>query len=155
MDLHRLSPAGLSRRTAAQWLAYALPYGRFAIAGARLGADAVRYSFIVADSHHLLLAGLTGALNSSRLPSRAARASLRAGVARYAFTTLPVSRCTRPRHLANPLGFSLPLPVGRSTPANRTQEKSGPIQGATLIFIAGADLHSAQSRRRRAMAFGG
>jgi hypothetical protein len=58
---------------AAQWLAYALPYRRFADtpedilpdtpvnACARLGADAVRYSFIVADFHHLLLAGLTGA----------------------------------------------------------------------------------------------
>jgi hypothetical protein len=46
---------------AAPWLAYALPYRRFAIAGARLGADAVRYSFIVADFHHLLLAGFTGA----------------------------------------------------------------------------------------------
>ena len=50
---------------AAQWLAYALPYRRFActLAGtcARLGADAVRYSFTVVDSHHLLLAGLTGA----------------------------------------------------------------------------------------------
>jgi hypothetical protein len=50
---------------AARWLAYALPYRRFAIAGARLGADVVRYSFIVVDSHHLLLAGLTGALNAS------------------------------------------------------------------------------------------
>jgi hypothetical protein len=58
---------------AAQWLAYALPYRRFAGAPvdiltdilvnacARLGADAVRYSFIVADFHHLLLAGFTGA----------------------------------------------------------------------------------------------
>jgi hypothetical protein len=52
----------------AQWLAYALPYRRFActLTGtcARLGADAVRYSFIVADFHHLLLAGFTGALLS-------------------------------------------------------------------------------------------
>jgi len=51
---------------AARWLAYALPYRRFActLAGAcaRLGADAVRYSFIVVDFHHLLLAGFTGAL---------------------------------------------------------------------------------------------
>src|SRR6516162_7929549 len=50
---------------AAQWLACALPYRRFArtLAGAcaRLGADAVRYSFTVVDFHHLLLAGLTGA----------------------------------------------------------------------------------------------
>ena len=47
---------------AAQWLAYALPYRRFADAladaCARLGADVDRYSFIVVDFHHLLLAGL-------------------------------------------------------------------------------------------------
>ena len=47
---------------AARWLAYPLPYRRFADtltgACARLGADVGRYSFIVADSHHLLLAGL-------------------------------------------------------------------------------------------------
>jgi hypothetical protein len=47
---------------AAQWLAYALPYRRFADtladANARLRADVDRYSFIVVDFHHLLLAGL-------------------------------------------------------------------------------------------------
>ena len=47
---------------AAQWLAYTLPYRRFAdtLAGAcaRLGADAGRYSFIAVDLHHLLFAGL-------------------------------------------------------------------------------------------------
>jgi hypothetical protein len=47
---------------AAQWLAYALPCRRFACtltnAGARLRADVDRYSFIVSDSHRLLLAGL-------------------------------------------------------------------------------------------------
>jgi hypothetical protein len=47
---------------AAQWLAYALPYRRFADlltdACARLGADVARYSFIVTDFHRLLLAGL-------------------------------------------------------------------------------------------------
>jgi hypothetical protein len=46
----------------AQWLAYAFPYRRFADtltdACARLGANAVRYSFIAVDFHHLLLAGL-------------------------------------------------------------------------------------------------
>src|SRR5216684_1015353 len=46
----------------AQWLAYALPCRRFTAAladdSARLGADVVRYSFIVMDLHHLLLAGL-------------------------------------------------------------------------------------------------
>ena len=47
---------------AAQWLACALPCRRFAGAltgdDARLGADVDRYSFIVVDLHHLLLAGL-------------------------------------------------------------------------------------------------
>jgi hypothetical protein len=46
---------------AAQWLAYALPYRRFAVtltsANARLGADADRYSFTVVDFHPLLFAG--------------------------------------------------------------------------------------------------
>src|SRR6202795_3656265 len=47
---------------AAPWLACTFPYRRFADiladACARLGADVVRYSFIVVDLHHLLLAGL-------------------------------------------------------------------------------------------------
>jgi hypothetical protein len=47
---------------AAQWLAYTLPCRRFtpilADDGARLGVDVDRYSFIVADFHRLLLAGL-------------------------------------------------------------------------------------------------
>ena len=46
---------------AAQWLAYALPYRRFAdtlaSANARLGADADRYSSIVGDFYLLLFAG--------------------------------------------------------------------------------------------------
>src|SRR5262249_23203319 len=62
---------------AAQWLAYALPCRRFArtLAGtdARLGADAVRYTFIVVDFHHLLRAGFTGALTVLLSPSRKAR----------------------------------------------------------------------------------
>jgi hypothetical protein len=45
-----------------QWLAYALPYRRFAAVltdcDARLGADMDRYSFIVSDLHRLLVAGL-------------------------------------------------------------------------------------------------
>jgi len=47
---------------AAQWLACAIPCRRFAAGltadNARLGADVGRYSFIVSDSHRLLLAGL-------------------------------------------------------------------------------------------------
>jgi len=60
---------------AAQWLAYTLPYRRFADtladACARLGADADRYSFIAVDLHHLLLAGLPAhLLKNSPSPSR-------------------------------------------------------------------------------------
>ena len=47
---------------AAQWLAYAFPYRRFADiladACARLGADVARYAFIVTNFHRLLLADL-------------------------------------------------------------------------------------------------
>ena len=54
---------------AAQWLACALPYRRFATTladgHARLGADVVRYSFIVSDFHRLLLAGLPAHRNSN------------------------------------------------------------------------------------------
>jgi hypothetical protein len=63
---------------AAQWLACVLPCRRFACtlagADARLGADVDRYSFIVEDLHHLLLAGLTGApfflINAQQTNSR-------------------------------------------------------------------------------------
>jgi hypothetical protein len=46
----------------AQWLAYALPYRRFAVVltdcVARLGADTDRYFFVVSDLHRLLVTGL-------------------------------------------------------------------------------------------------
>ena len=58
----------------AQWLAYALPYRRFvdvlANGNARLGADVVRYTFIVSDFHRLLLAGLPAHFESD-LPGSA------------------------------------------------------------------------------------
>ena len=60
---------------AAQWLACRFPCRRFADiladACARLGADAVCYSFIVVDLHHLLLAGLPAHFDSflARQPS--------------------------------------------------------------------------------------
>jgi hypothetical protein len=68
---------------AAQWLAYAHPCRRFAPGlaadDARLGADAVRYSFIVVDLHHLLLAGLpaieVGTPITERPPHRTVRAA--------------------------------------------------------------------------------
>jgi len=47
---------------AARWLACTVPCRRFApglaARHARLGADVDRYSFVVSDSHRLLLAGL-------------------------------------------------------------------------------------------------
>ncbi|HJZ17368.1 MAG TPA: hypothetical protein VJ251_18335, partial [Stellaceae bacterium] len=56
---------------AAQWLACTFPCRCFADiladACARLGADAVRYSFIVMDLHHLLLAGLPAHLCPKRM----------------------------------------------------------------------------------------
>ena len=58
----RMTSAPGSYPFAAQWLAYALPYRRFAAAladdDARLGAGVGRYSFTVVDLHHLLPAGL-------------------------------------------------------------------------------------------------
>ena len=57
----------------AQWLAYVLPYRRFAATlasgNARLGAGADRYSFTVVDLHLLLSAGLCPAHQKSRLPA--------------------------------------------------------------------------------------
>jgi hypothetical protein len=58
---------------AAPWLAYVLPYRRFAVtladASARLGADADRYSFIVEDFHLLLFAGFDRRTVYTRLVS--------------------------------------------------------------------------------------
>src|SRR5262249_14671799 len=69
---------------AARWLAYALPCQRFAeaLAGdcATVGVDVVRYTFIVADFHLLLLAGVTGAL------SKWHEAAMLAWVARQSLT---------------------------------------------------------------------
>jgi hypothetical protein len=49
---------------AAQWLAHTFPCRRFTLVladnGARLGADADRYSFVVSDLHQLLLDGIPG-----------------------------------------------------------------------------------------------
>jgi hypothetical protein len=58
---------------AAQWLACTLPCRRFAHIltdiCARRGADVVRYSFIVMDLHHLLLAGLPAHSNFYSTPA--------------------------------------------------------------------------------------
>ena len=60
-DLKRVGTRN-STSFAAQWLACALPYRRFAVtlagANARLGAEVVRFAFLVEDLHPLLLAGL-------------------------------------------------------------------------------------------------
>jgi hypothetical protein len=71
---------------AAQWLAYTLPYRRFAViladGCARIGGDVGCYSFIAVDSHHILLAGLpahfaVGTAIAGRPPHRSGRAQLR------------------------------------------------------------------------------
>ena len=68
---------------AAQWLACTVPCRRFApglaARHARLGADVDRYSFVVSDSHRLLLAGLpahiaVGTPITERPPHRSERA---------------------------------------------------------------------------------
>jgi hypothetical protein len=77
MAFRRLKSVGAQNHVAfaAQWLAYTLPCRRFASllaeACARLGADVARYAFIVMDLHHLLLAGLPGALKPLLHPGRA------------------------------------------------------------------------------------
>ena len=64
---------------AAPWLAYALPYRRFVgvltNANARLGADVDRYTFIVVDLHHLLLAGLPAHSESNNPCAKTAAAA--------------------------------------------------------------------------------
>ena len=56
----------VSNAFAAQWLAYTLPYRRFAVIlaedYARIRGDVGCYSFIAVDSHHILLAGLPHSL---------------------------------------------------------------------------------------------
>src|SRR5262245_51284555 len=85
---------------AAQWLACTFPCRRFAdilaVACARLGADVVRYTFIVVDLHHLLLAGLPAHLcenSSARRARRNISKKLRTmesnRAARTMFDTLP------------------------------------------------------------------
>jgi hypothetical protein len=62
---------------AAQWLACTFPCRRFAgiltDACARLGADVARYTFIVVDLHHLLLAGLPAHLCENAVSAKSGR----------------------------------------------------------------------------------
>jgi len=71
---------------AAQWLAYTLPYRRFADvladACAPIGGDVDCYSFTAVDFHHILLASLpahiaVGTAITGRPPHRSGRARLR------------------------------------------------------------------------------
>jgi hypothetical protein len=113
---------------AAQWLAYALPYRRFARTladtGARLGADADRYSFIAADLHHLLLAGFTGALKVTLQPDRTV-AVQRTGGQCQEETRAPLRLLTlrRGRRNVTDLAGLTPRPAApasrRSSPARR------------------------------------
>jgi hypothetical protein len=108
---------------AAQWLAYALPYRRFvavlADADARLGADVDRYSFIVVDLRHLLLAGLPAhfesyhpshAVGSPRATCKPAQNGLREGtiVAQIQRAAeLANENCDRAMKLAHKLAMEL------------------------------------------------
>ena len=77
---------------AAQWLAYTLPYRRFADtlaeACARLGADVDRYSFIAVDFHHLLLAGLPAHYRCYRYFCLQRRIGVRSGRAAWAYPSM-------------------------------------------------------------------
>src|SRR3954451_11416455 len=83
---HRRKPPVRHNAFAAQWLAYTLPYRRFAVIlaedCARIGGDVGCYSFIAVDSHHILLAGLpahiaVGTAIAGRAPPRSGLAQLR------------------------------------------------------------------------------
>jgi len=88
---------------AAQWLACTSPCRRFADiladAGARLGADVGRYSFIAVDLHHLLLAGLPAHLceNTQEPTSRRIVSSI--ALFPIAATALFVFRLTKSRRI--------------------------------------------------------
>ena len=80
---------------AAQWLAYTLPYRRFAVIlaedCARIGGDVGCYSFIAVDSHHILLAGLPAhslALRPAHSRSHQIRDPLSGGF-RHFVTSMP------------------------------------------------------------------
>jgi hypothetical protein len=92
---------------AAQWLAYTLPYRRFAVAladgCAQLGGDVDCYSFIAVDSHHILLAGLPAHSLTLR-PAELAQGGL---VARLQPRGLPrQAACQLPDLIDNCLGGS-------------------------------------------------
>ena len=78
---------------AAQWLACTLPYRRFAgilaDACARLGADVIRYTFIVVDLHHLLSAGRPAHSANSLIRSVRERPILITRASEYSWCRLP------------------------------------------------------------------
>ena len=89
------APDGIT--IAAQWLAYAHPYRRFASVladrRARLGADVGRYSFIVEDLHLLSPAGLLAHVWNKGSPPQGAGyfRTARAGAARAASGSLSLA----------------------------------------------------------------
>ena len=100
---------------AAQWLAYTLPYRRFAVIlaedCARIGGDVGCYSLIAVDSHHILLAGLPA--HSLALPPAGSLSRPRRPLSRG--SALPVTRPSRSsatRSIDNSLGgFPPPLVI--------------------------------------------
>ena len=114
---------------AAQWLACTFPCRRFADiltdACARLGADVGRYSFIVVDLHHLLLAGLPAHLceNAGSIRRRTTKASnwrswriIHAQAASFSSQSCARMTCTmvfaQPRPSGNSVASTSNAPVG-------------------------------------------
>ena len=89
---------------AAQWLACTFPCRRFADiltdACARLGADVVRYFFIVVDLHHLLLAGLPAHLCENVRTRRSRRIVFSIILSRCGSYVDKILNGTRPSDLA-------------------------------------------------------
>ena len=92
---------------AAQWLAYTLPYRRFAVIladdCARIGGDVGCYSFIAVDFHHILLAGLPAHSLTLRLIGSLSRQSDLCHEAPALPVTQP-SRSSATRSIDNSLG---------------------------------------------------
>ena len=98
----------VSNAFAAHWLAYTLPYRRFADvladACARIRGDVDRYSFIAVDFHHILLAGFSRRTHSRYRPLDC---SVAQGDLCHEAPILPVTRPSRSsatRSIDNSLG---------------------------------------------------
>ena len=111
-----------------QWLAYAIPYRRFADtltdACARLGANADRYSFIAVDFHHLLLASLLAHADGGTLLTSLCQRLSDAG--------LPLARASFHLRLLHPQLFGMGLYWTRGAEQVRIYQAQHGIQETEL-----------------------